>query len=282
MARAALVAVRHARGAMALGNRAPYNPRHMIPTEPSFWVVAAIAVTCTGLAKGGFSGIGMAATPFLALVVPPLQAAAIMLPILLMQDVVSLWAFRKEWDRWNLIVLLIGAVIGIAVAWALAAYVSDVLVKLMIGLITFVFVLNQWFGLVRKAADTFKPGAVSGIFWGAISGFTSMLAHAGAPPMNVHLLPQKLPKMSYIGTVTIYFAAVNTIKVPPFFLLGEFTRSALLSSLVLMPLAIAANLAGIWIVKRIPEELFYRIAYILMFLVSLELLRQGAIALLWR
>jgi len=247
----------------------------MFPADLAFWLVAAVAVICTGLAKGGFSGIGMAATPFLALVVPPLQAAAIMLPILIMQDAISVWAFRKEWDRWNLQVLLIGAIIGICIGWALAAYVPDALVKLMIGVITFVFVLNQWLGLVKRAADSFKPSAASGVFWGTISGFTSMLAHAGAPPMNVHLLPQQLPKMVYIGTVTIYFAFVNAIKVVPFALLGEFTQSTLLIALMLMPLAIVANLCGIWIAKRIPEALFYRIAYILMFLVSLELIRSG-------
>ncbi len=254
----------------------------MLPSDPVFWTFAALAVVCTGLAKGGFAGIGMAATPFLALVVPPLEAAAIMLPILIAQDAISLFAFRREWDRWNLVVLLIGAVIGIAIAWALASIVSDALVKLMIGVITFVFVLNQWLGLVRRAADAIRPSVASGVFWGMLSGFTSMLAHAGAPPMNVHLLPQQLPKMVYVGTVTIYFAAVNAIKVVPFFLLGEFTPRALSISLLLIPLAAAANLAGIWIVKRIPEALFYRIAYILMFLVSLELIRSGITALFFR
>jgi uncharacterized membrane protein YfcA len=100
--------------------------------------------------------------------------------------------------------------------------------------------------------------------------------------MNIHVLPQKLPKMVFIGTFTIYFAAVNAIKVVPFFFLGEFTRQALLIALVLMPLAIATNLAGIWLVKRVPEELFYKIAYVLMFLVSLELIRSGASAVLFR
>jgi uncharacterized membrane protein YfcA len=254
----------------------------MLPAEPLFWLFAAIAVICTGLAKGGFSGIGMAATPFLALVVPPLQAAAIMLPILILQDAISVWAFRREWDRWNLKVLLIGAIAGICVAWVLAAYVSDALVKLLIGIITFVFVLNQWLGLVRRAADSIRPSAASGVFWGVLSGFTSTLAHAGAPPMKVHLLPQQLPKMVFLGTVTIYFAAVNSIKVVPFFFLGEFTPRVLAISLVLMPLAIGANLAGIWVVKRIPEHLFYRIAYILKFLVSLELMRSGAAAIFLR
>ncbi len=254
----------------------------MLPQDPVFWIFAAIAVTCFGFAKGGFAGVGMAATPFLALVVPPLQAAAIILPILLMQDAISVWAFRREWDRWNLKVLTIGAIAGIGIAWALAAYVSDALVKLMIGVITFVFVLNQWFGLVRKAADALRPSTASGLFWGMLSGFTSTLAHAGSPPMNVHLLPQRLPKMTYIGTVTIFFAVINAVKVVPFFFLGELTQSTLLIALVFMPLAIVSNLAGIWLAKRVPEELFYKIAYVLMFLVSLELIRSGAAAIFFR
>lgn len=247
----------------------------MLPSDPLFWIVAALAVTLTGFAKGGFSGVGMAATPMLALVIPPLEAAAILLPILLMQDVVSVRAFWREWDAWNLKVLLIGALAGIGVAWALAAYVSDAWVKLFIGVITLLFVLNQWFGLARKAAEATRPSAWSGIGWAIVSGFTSMLAHAGAPPVQIHLLPQQLPKMVFIGTITIYFAAVNTIKVVPYFLLGEFTPRVLLIAAVLTPLAIAANLAGIWLIKRVPEALFYQITYFFMFLVSLALIWQG-------
>lgn len=271
----------YARTCVATKAVALYNPRRMLSTDPVFWIVAAIAVTCFGFAKGGFGGIGMAATPLLALIVPPLQAAAILLPILLMQDAISLWAFRREWDAWNLKVLLPGAVAGIGIAWALAAYVSDAWVKLIIGVIACVFVLNQWFGL-GKAAEAKKPNAASGVFWGALSGFTSTLAHAGSPPVNIHVLPQKLPKMVFVGTFTIFFACVNAVKVIPFFFLGEFTKSTLLTALVLMPLAIFTNLSGIWLVKRVPEKLFYRIAYALMFLVSLELIRQGAGTLFFR
>ena len=254
----------------------------MLPSDPVFWFFAALAVTCFGFAKGGFGGIGMAGTPILALVIPPLEAAAILLPILLMQDAISLWAFRKEWDAWNLKVLLPGAVAGIGIAWALAAYVSDAWVKLIIGVIAFVFVMNQWFGLAKKAAEATRPSVFSGIFWGTASGFTSTLAHAGSPPMNIHVLPQKLPKMVFIGTFTIYFAAVNAIKVVPFFFLGEFTSRVLLIALALMPLAIATNLAGIWLARRVPEQLFYQIAYFLMFLVSLALIWQGAGAIFVR
>src|SRR5688572_11445062 len=115
-------------------SRLLFRPKPLL-TDPIFLVTALVAVTFLGLSKGGFAGVGMAATPLLALVLPPLQAAAILLPILLVQDVISVWVYRREWSAWNLKVLLPGAVIGVVVAWALAAYVSDAAVRISIGLI---------------------------------------------------------------------------------------------------------------------------------------------------
>jgi uncharacterized membrane protein YfcA len=250
----------------------------LLPTDPLFWLLAVAAVTCFGLAKGGFAGIGLAGTALLALAVPPLQAAAILLPILLLQDAISVWLFRREWDAWNLKVLLAGSIVGIGIAWALAAIVSDALVKIVLGAISVAFVLTQWLGLAKKA-EASRPRAASGLFWGVISGFTSTLTHAGLPAMNIHLLPQRLPKLVYLGTVTIFFAAVNAVKVVPFFFLGQLTREVMLIAAALVPVAIVSNVAGVWLVKRVPEVLFYRIVFFLMFVLGLELIRQGMFSL---
>ena len=83
-----------------------------MPTDPLFLVMIIFAVVLLGLAKGGFAGVGMVATPMMALIIPPLQAAAIFLPILLVQDVISVWVYRRNWDAWNLKVMMIGSVIG--------------------------------------------------------------------------------------------------------------------------------------------------------------------------
>jgi hypothetical protein len=111
-------------------------------SDPLFLLTAVFAVLLVGLAKGGFSGIGMAAVPVLALTMPPLQALAILLPILMMQDVISVWWYRHDWDGWNVKVMLPGAVIGVGLAWALAAVVPDNVVRLLIGVIGVGFVLN--------------------------------------------------------------------------------------------------------------------------------------------
>lgn len=246
-------------------------------SDPVFLLSAFVAVVLLGLAKGGFSGIGMAATPLLALTMPPLQALAIMLPILLMQDVISVWWYRHDWDGWNVKVMLPGAVIGVALAWGLASVVPDNAVRLLIGVIGVVFVLNVWFG---KMPPPRRPSAASGVFWGAGAGFTSAIASAGMPPFSVHILPQRMDKMRLVGTVTMFFAAVNLLRVPAYVALGQLTRESLLVSLALMPLAIATNFLGFWLVRRIPTGPFYRITYGLMFLISTALLAQGVIGLL--
>lgn len=244
-----------------------------IVTDPLFYLLAIPAVTLLGLGKGGFAGVGMISTPLLALVLPPLQAAAILLPILMIQDVISVWVYRRDWDAWNLKVLLIGSVFGVAIAGLMAAQVSDAHVRLMVGLIGVCFVLYAWFG--RVPAQARRPSAASGVFWGALSGFTSTLAQAGAPPFQVHMLPQRLDKLTLVGTNMIFFALVNWMKIVPYFALDQFTAENLATSALLLPLAVATNFLGIWLVRRTPTELFYRIAYVLMFLISAELMRSG-------
>jgi uncharacterized membrane protein YfcA len=249
-----------------------------IITDPHFYLLAIPAVTLLGLGKGGFSGVGGISTPLLAVVLPPLQAAAILLPILITQDAISVWVYRRDWSAWNLKVLLPGGILGICIAWALAAHVSDAFVRLSIGLIGLCFVLNAWFG--HQPAEARRPSALSGWFWGTIAGFTSTLAQAGAPPFQVHVLPQRLDKLTLVGTTTIYFAILNALKVVPYFALGQFSTENVSTSLVLFPLAIASNFAGIWLVRRTPTQLFYRIAYGLVFLISLELIRSGVMGIL--
>lgn len=238
-------------------------------SDPLFLAICLVAVFILGLAKGGFAGIGMLATPMMALVIPPLQAAAILLPILLVQDVISVWVYRRDWDRWNVKVMLPGAVVGIGIAWALAAHLSDSMVRLMVGLIGLVFVLNAWF--VRAPTELRKPSATGGVFWGVVTGFTSTLVQAGSPPFQFHMLPQKLPKLTFVGTNAILFAAINWLKVVPYFQLGQFSTQSLKTSAMLLPLAIATNFLGIWLVRITPQGLFYRIAYVLVFLISLGL-----------
>lgn len=247
--------------------------------DPVSFLVAAIAVTTLGLSKGGFSGLGLIAAPLLSLVVPPLQALGILLPILLAQDVLSVGAFRRTWSGWNLAVMLPGQALGMGLGWLAAAHVNDAYVRLAIGIISAAFALNHWFG-GRASHASHRPSAVSGAFWGGVSGLTSFLANAGSPPFQIHVLPQRLDKETYVGTLNIFFAIGNVMKIVPFFFLGQLSFGNLRISLALLPIAVLTNLAGVWLVRRTPTTVFYRIAYVLVFLVSLELIRNGLAGIL--
>lgn len=245
-------------------------------TDPIFYLLAFPAVVVLGLGKGGFAGVGMAAAPLLSLYIPPLQAAAILLPILLCQDIISVWTYRRDWDAWNVKVMLAGAVFGLCAAWAVAVVVPDAAIRLLVGVIGVAFVLNAWLGRPRLV----PPTVPRGMFWGAASAFTSTIIQAGAPPFSVFVLPQRLPKMTLVGTMTIFFAATNAMKVVPYLALGQFSTRTLATSALLLPLAIATNFAGIWLVRVTPVEVFYRVAYWLVLVISIALTIFGAGALL--
>jgi uncharacterized membrane protein YfcA len=249
-----------------------------IITDPLFYLLAIPAIIALGLGKGGFAGIGMISTPLLALSVPPLQAAAILLPILLCQDAISVWVYRREWSAWNLKVLLPGSVVGVAAAWVFAAYVPNAYVEIAVGVTGICFTLYTFFAHVP--AEPTRPSAAAGMFWGSLAGFTSTIIQVGAPPYQVYILPQRLDKPILIGTTIIFFALVNWMKIVPYFALGQFSPRTFATSLVLLPLAIAANFLGLWLARRTPTELFYKIAYILVFVISVGLIWQGTTAIL--
>ena len=236
-----------------------------------------------GLAKGGFSGIGVIAVPMIALAVSPVLAASITLPILIVQDVVSVWSFRKTWDRNVLAVMLPSAAGGIAVGYALAAFVKPGAVELAVGAISIVFaVMRLWAERGSASARPAKPEKLPwrGVLAGVTAGFTSQIAHAGGPPFQIYVMPKNLPRDVFIGTSAIFFAVVNWMKVPAYWALGQFTREAMMTALVLLPLAIASTWGGVWLVRRVPAGNFYRIFYVLLIAVGGKLAWDGATSLL--
>lgn len=250
-------------------------------TEPTFYVAAVPAVILLGLSKGGFAGLGALGMPLMALAVPPVQAAAVTLPILIVQDAFSVWAYRRSWDRANLRILLPGAVAGIALAYLLAARVPGAVVALVLGIIAVTFALRRFLAARHAPAPAggttpTPPNRPAGLFWGAVAGFTSMVAHAGGPPFQIYVLPQRLPRDTFVGTSVVFFALVNLVKVPPYLALGQLTPANLLTSAALFPLAIASTYAGIWLVRRFSSERFYDVVYGLLFLLGCKLVWDGA------
>ena len=246
-----------------------------MPFDLLFFAAMVPAVVLTGLAKGGFSGIGLLSLPLMALVVSPVTAAAIMLPLLIAQDVVTVWSYRREFDRRNLMTLAPGALIGILAGYLLAAKVSDAAVGLAVGVISIGFALRRLLSGGQAKRRVRRASWSGGSLWGFICGFTSMIAHAGGPPFQIYVMPQKLPPAVFVGTGAIFFAAINWVKVLPYLALGQFSPQNLLASAALLPVAIAATFAGVWLVRRVPAERFYGIIYWLLLLVGARLIWDG-------
>lgn len=243
-------------------------------TDPWFYAAAFPAVLITGMSKGGFGpGTSLIALPLLALVLPPIQAAAIMLPVLCAMDLAGLWGFRGKWDRRNMKIILAGAMIGIAIGTATAGYVSDRGVQIIVGAVAVAFALQKW--LKRGADEPTQPNLLKGLFWSACSGFTSFIAHAGGPPLQVYLLPQRMDKTIFVGTTIIFFAVVNYVKLIPYWWLGQFTPGNLATGAVLAPVAVGGVYLGMWLHHKMSDVLFYRIVYVFVFIVGLKLLYDG-------
>ena len=246
-----------------------------MPFDLLFFAAMVPAVVLTGLAKGGFSGIGLLSLPLMALVVSPVTAAAIMLPLLIAQDVVSVWSYRRDFDRRNLATLAPGALLGILVGYLLAAKVSDAAVVLAVGLISVGFALRRMLSDGKKPAIATQANWSAGSLWGFFCGFTSMVAHAGGPPFQIYVMPQKLKPAVFVGTGAVFFAAMNLVKLVPYLALGQLNGQNLQASAALLPFAVAATFAGVWLIRRVPPERFYGIIYWLLLLVGAKLVYDG-------
>lgn len=250
----------------------------MMDLSTGFILAALVATIIVGLTKGGLVGVGALAMPVFALGAPPMQAAAILLPILMVQDLIGVWAFRRNWNRHIVAVMLPGCVIGVAGGWLFAELVAVDMVMAVVGGIAMVFGLwRLWVergGRIVAASDS--PGWVGTLF-GIATGFTSQIAHAGGPPFQMWVVPRKLPHIEFAGTTAVLFTIVNWMKVPAYVALGQFSRQNLVIAGWLMPLAIASTFAGVWLVRRISGRLFYVMVNILLVLLGAKLLAEAAL-----
>jgi len=263
-------------------------------TDPGFYFAAVPATLLMGLSKGGFTGLSVLAQPVLALAISPIQAAAIMLPVLIVQDVVSIAAYWRRWDGGELLRMLPAAVVGIVIGYLMVASVSDAAVQLGIGILSLVEAGRRLMVLLRDrmgrpgksagAAAAASPpqamGHLGAVFWSVIAGFTSMIANAGGPPIMIYLLrrPHLSPER-FAATSSAFFAVVNWVKVPFFLALGQINGANMGTSAVLFPLAVLATLAGVWLVRIVPAERFFGLIYALLAAVGVKLVFDGLMGL---
>ncbi|MDO6478499.1 sulfite exporter TauE/SafE family protein [Shimia thalassica] len=230
--------------------------------SPEVFALAVLATIFAGISKGGFgSGAAFASSALMALVLPPMQALGLMLPLLMLIDVVSLPHYWRRWSWPESKVLLFGSIPGVALGVALFSVANDDVLRLLIGGVALGFVLWQLWP--RKQARAKLPNWV-GLIAGATAGFTSFVSHAGGPPVAVFLLTRGIDKTTYQATTVLIFWVINIAKAIPYAFLGVFSLEVLIADLWLAPFAILGTWIGVKAHYLVSERVFFGLTYLLL------------------
>ena len=231
-------------------------------TDPFFYAVAIPAVLLLGVSKSGFgAGFGSLAVPMMALAVSVPEAAAILMPVLLVMDVLGMAAFRKDFDMKLLRFLIPFGMLGIAIGALLFKVLNPHTVAGIVGGFTLLFLAQRL--LFAPRPDSAPPPRWLGALLTTTSGFTSFIAHAGGPPIAAYVIPLRLSPVQFTATMAFFFFVVNLSKWIPYGLL------------VLLPLAPPGVWIGVRLARRISPVWFYRFLYLGMFLTGVKLLWDG-------
>ncbi len=242
--------------------------------DPWFYAAAVPAVLLMGLSKSGFgSGFGSLATPLMALSIPVPQAAAIMLPLLLVMDGFGLKALFLQRDRALIRLLLPAGLVGTVVGTLSFHLLSGRTVAAIVGGLTLAFLAQR--KLFPPHADAPPPPRWLGRVMGCAAGFTSFVSHAGGPPVIAYVLPLRLAPLTYSATMATLFAGLNASKWVPYAWLGLIDWRNMGTSLLLMPLAPVGVWLGVRLVRHVKPLLFYRLVELGMLLTGVKLLWDG-------
>jgi uncharacterized membrane protein YfcA len=229
-------------------------------TDPVFYLVAIPAVLLLGISKSGFgAGFGSLAVPMMALAVTVPQAAAILMPVLLVMDLLGMAAFRNNVDRRLLKFLLPFGLMGIVIGTLLFKMLDARVVAGIVGAFTLLFLAQRL--VFPPRPDSVPPPRWVGALLTTASGFTSFVAHAGGPPINAYVIPMRLSPLLFTGTMAFFFFFINIAKWVPYAWLGLLDLRNMTTSLVLLPFAPIGVWVGVRIAHRIKPKLFYRLIY---------------------
>jgi uncharacterized membrane protein YfcA len=239
-------------------------------TDPYFYAVSIPAVLLMGVSKSGFgAGFGSLAVPMMALAVTVPQAAAILMPVLLLMDLLGMAAFRHDFDLTLLRFLIPCGLVGIVIGALLFKLLDAHTVAGIVGLFTLLFLVQRL--LFPPRADSAPAPRWLGAVLTATAGFTSFIAHAGGPPINAYIIPMRLSPVKFTATMAFFFFIINLAKWIPYAWLGLLDWRNLATSLVLLPIAPIGVWLGVWLARRIDQVLFYRLVYLGMFLTGTKL-----------
>ncbi|EME36711.1 UPF0721 transmembrane protein [Kocuria sp. NBRC 114282] len=227
------------------------------------WVLLGLGAAIVGVSKTALPGAATVAVGLFALVLPAKESTAALLLLLLVGDAMALWVYRRDPDVATLLRLLPSVLVGIGTGALFFLLVDGAVVQKVIGAVLLALVLLTL--LQRRRAgehedgprdDPAPPSRRAGAGFGALGGFTTMVANAGGPVMSLYFLAMRMPVVTFLGTAAWFFAVVNLIKLPFSLGLGLVSSATLATDLVLAPLVLIGGGFGAAIAPRIPQRVF--------------------------
>lgn len=237
------------------------------------WVVIAVCAVMVGTTKTGMPGLGILIVPLMALVLPTRQSTGILLGILILADLFAVTYHRRN-ARWGHVLrLLPAAFAGIVAGYFGLKFVNDQQLKPIIGGIVLVMLAVNYWRNRAKGEDAPVPTQ----WWfavalGFMAGVTTMMANAAGPIMIIYLLAMRLPKVEFVGTGAWFFFVVNWLKVPFSANLDLMTAESVKLNLMMLPFIAIGAVAGIFLLRRIPQKAFNVIVQILAAAAAIKLL----------
>ena len=242
----------------------------------TYWFLITLAAIFVGMGKGGLPVIATLGVPSLSLIMSPITAAGLLLPVYIVSDIFALSAYRRDFNWPVLRIGMGGMTLGVIIGGLTASIVIEWVVTLLIGMMGFLFALDQ---LIRKKLSQAKKEAKinqsKGYFWCTIAGFTSFISHTGGPPWQIFTLPLGLAKSVFVGTSVIVFSYCNVIKLIPYIWLGQIDGLSIQVSIIMIIPATIAVYMGVKLVKLIPEDTFFKIVTWALFCISIKLIWDG-------
>ena len=252
------------------------------------WGVVFFAIFLIGVTKSGFgSGVGLMIVPMTVMAMGHTRyhsdsALGLMLPLLIAGDLFAVWQYRRMFCGAIVKRLMPGTLAGVVAGALLLWWFHNQpprllvpLIKIEVALESIVLVGLHWWRVWRGQALHVTPTPLRNHLTGGFAGVSSTLAHAAGPIIALYLLPQKLERRLFVGTCAVYFFILNPIKLPAYWKADMFNPDVLPLALKLLPLVAAGAVFGFWVNRRMNDELFSRVVYVVTFLLGWYLLVDG-------
>lgn len=240
---------------------------------PQVWALLIIAAIFVGVSKTGIPGINTISIAIFAALLPAKASTGALLLLLIVGDAFALLSYRRDADWKQLIKLIPFVLLGLAFGGFFLAFASDgsvgkIIGIILLGLIALTMVQRYKPSSTRNnagvsaaggsapRADAAPAGILTRAGYGAVGGFTTMVANAGGPVMSLYFLAVKLPMKTFLGTAAWFFAVTNIIKLPVSIGLGLITPETLVLDMLLIPGVVAGAILGRFIISKINQKTF--------------------------